>query len=212
VWDVKSGKSLHILIGHLSDISSVAFSPDGNYLASGSGDKTVRLWDLNNGKLRFTLTGHSSSVESIAYSPKGNQLASGSSDNTLRLWDLCNNEKILILKGHTSTVWNVAYSPDGNRLASGSNEGIFIWQKEENKIIIQKDERWILRYRLSCSGALCSEGSYLKDASISPANLKLLRQLGAHCDEDEISHSKNPIQNLVRKKENSIFQYKVGVL
>jgi WD40 repeat protein len=65
---------------------SVAFSPDGKTLASGSYDNTIKLWRVSDGRLMKTLTGHGSSVLSVAFSPDGKTLASGSEDNTIKLW------------------------------------------------------------------------------------------------------------------------------
>jgi WD40 repeat protein len=69
-------------------VFSVAFSPDGKTLASGSFDKTIRLWDVAKGQpIGVPLTGHTDKVFSVAFSPDGRTLASGSADNTIRLWD-----------------------------------------------------------------------------------------------------------------------------
>ncbi|MGI2909791.1 WD40 repeat domain-containing protein, partial [Hassallia sp. VBCCA 56010] len=73
---------------HSNSVRSVAFSPDGKTLASGSDDNTIKLWDVATGKLSQTLTGHSNSVRSVAFSPDGKTLASGSDDNTIKLWDV----------------------------------------------------------------------------------------------------------------------------
>jgi WD40 repeat protein len=69
-------------------VFSVAFSPDGNYLASGSADNTVKLWSVESQKEVTTLQGHSYYVWSVAFSPDGKYLASGSQDNTVKLWSM----------------------------------------------------------------------------------------------------------------------------
>ncbi len=75
-------------IGHSSYVYSVAFSPDGNYLASCSGDWTVKLWSVESQKEVITLQGHSSPVYSVAFSLDGKYLASGSYDKTVKLWNV----------------------------------------------------------------------------------------------------------------------------
>ena len=73
---------------HTDSVNSVAFSPDGKTLASGSDDGTIRLWDVKSGRSLRELTGHSDYVMSVAFSPDSKTLASGSEDNTIRLWDV----------------------------------------------------------------------------------------------------------------------------
>ncbi|BAZ20277.1 protein kinase [Kalymmatonema gypsitolerans NIES-4073] len=112
------------LTGHSDWIYSVAISPDGKTLASGSYDKTIKLWNLATAEQIRTLTGHSDRVVSVAISPDGKTLASGSSDNTMKLWNLATGEEIRTLSG----VFRVAISPDGKTLASGSGDNtIKLW-------------------------------------------------------------------------------------
>ncbi|WP_325034773.1 WD40 repeat domain-containing protein [Nostoc sp. 'Lobaria pulmonaria (5183) cyanobiont'] len=77
---------MNILAGHRSYVCAIAFSPDGQHLASGSADCTVKLWDVNTGQELYTLDNHSDWVNSVAFSPDGKTLVSGSRDMTIKLW------------------------------------------------------------------------------------------------------------------------------
>jgi len=110
------------LQGHTDSVFSVSFSPDGKTLASGSGDKTIKLWNLETGQLMHTLQGHTNSVYSVSFSPDGKTLASGSGDYTIKFWNLETGQLIRTLQEHTQRVWSVSFSPDGKTLASGSDD------------------------------------------------------------------------------------------
>jgi WD40 repeat protein len=88
LWDVQSGQVIRELKGHKGWVSSVAFSADGQTLASGAYDKTVLLWDVQTGQVIRELKGHKGWVSSVAFSTDGQTLASGAYDQTVRLWDL----------------------------------------------------------------------------------------------------------------------------
>jgi WD40 repeat protein len=125
--DVWPSTELSIHIG--SNVSSVAFSPDGRRIVSGSLDGTVRIWDADTGQLfGEPLIGHTSLVLSIAFSPDG-RITSGSSDQTIRIWDSDTGQPFgEPLTGHKSSILSVAFSPDGQRIASGSNDQtVRIW-------------------------------------------------------------------------------------
>ncbi|KAK3946786.1 hypothetical protein QBC32DRAFT_329042 [Pseudoneurospora amorphoporcata] len=125
---IRKLEGLLTLEGHSDSVSSVAFSPDGQRLASGSWDKTIKIWDPASGSCLQTLEGHSGYVSSVAFSPDGQRLASYSDDKTIKIWDPASGSCLQTLEGHSDSVRSVAFSPDGQRLASGSwDKTIKIW-------------------------------------------------------------------------------------
>ncbi|MHB9000761.1 MAG: WD40 repeat domain-containing protein [Thermoanaerobaculia bacterium] len=114
--------------GHSKAVWQVAFSPDGQYLASGSVDHTVQLRRMPEGRIVHTLT-QPQGITSIAFSPDGQYLASGSYDERVRVWRVGDGALVRTLTAHKGTVWSVAFSPDGHRLASsGEDKTVRIWR------------------------------------------------------------------------------------
>jgi serine/threonine protein kinase len=113
---------------HVSWVSSVSFSPDGKFLASGSSDWTVKVWGVGSWREVATLWGHENWVLSVSFSPDGKFLASGSSDVTVKVWGVGSWREVATLKGHRGYVRSVTFSPDGKFLASGSwDKTVKVW-------------------------------------------------------------------------------------
>ena len=130
------------LEGHTEAVLSVAFSPDGNKLASGSGDTTVRFWDLNTECPQHTCEGHRGWVLYVAFSPDGKTLASASMDNCIHLWDSETGNQIgRPMRGHKNFITSLAWEPlikmtQSRRLASSSKDKtVRIWDTAAQVIL-----------------------------------------------------------------------------
>ncbi len=116
------------LAGHDGQVWGLAYSPDGERLATAGDDATVRVWDVRTWQPVLTLTGHSDVVHEVAFGPDGTRIATASFDDTARVWDAATGTELLVLRGHSDDVVDVAFSPDGQRLATGSRDAtVKIW-------------------------------------------------------------------------------------
>ncbi|PSF34257.1 hypothetical protein C7H19_19195 [Aphanothece hegewaldii CCALA 016] len=108
------------LESHQQAVTSVAFSPNNNYLATASRDNTVKLWTRQGQELR-TLKGHQGAIYGVAFSPDSKTIATASQDRTIKLWNLQGKE-LVTLQGHQGSVYSVSFSPDGQFIASTSRD------------------------------------------------------------------------------------------
>ena len=131
VWSADAPDKAAEIEGHKSSVWAVAFSPNGEVLATGSYDSTVSLWDVASGKLRNSADSHKNWVTCLTFSPDGATLATGSEDTTVKLWDVASGNEKATLEGHKGTVRTVIFSPDGNLLATASfDKTVKLWKKE----------------------------------------------------------------------------------
>ena len=129
LWDVATGRFLGSFRGDGTTFSSIAISPDGSMLATGTRDNKVCLWEICKGELYLigdclmTFSEHTDEVNSVAFSPDGRKLASGSNDKTIMIWDVDSQTHLRSLTGHEKEVNSVVFSSDGKTVVSGSTDG-----------------------------------------------------------------------------------------
>lgn len=163
--------------GHKGSVNSLAFSPNGKTLVSGSGDTTIRLWDMANPAAEpMILRGYEYPVGSVAFSPDGTTLASTSGGDTIHLWNLADPTSIpTTLRGHKANVRSIAISPDGAVLASSGLDGdIRLWNLINSTIqpiVLKNNIGFIDSLAFSPDGKTLAGGSTSKGSTISLWNL-----------------------------------------
>jgi len=162
VWNPATINLERTLTGHSGYVESVAISPNGKYIVSGSGDTTIKVWNLVGGNLERTLTGHSDWVLSVAISPDGQYIVSGSGDTTIKVWNLVGGNLERTLTGHSDQVFSVAISPDGKYIVSGSGDNtIKVWNLATGNLerTLTGHSDWVLSVAISPDGKYIVSGS-----------------------------------------------------
>jgi len=149
IWDARTGELLHMLEGHWEDeevqkdwlghekeVTALAFSPDGLYLASGSAEGTSLIWDVEKGKVAWKTKGHLGAVSDIEFDATGKYALSGGRDNYLRRWWVPGGKYAGIFKGHLGPVTSVAFGSEADTVLSGGADGsVRLWETVNEKAI-----------------------------------------------------------------------------
>jgi WD40 repeat protein len=142
----RSDLSKSVFAETLNGIWSVAFSPDGQLLATADINCEIRLWQIPDGKQLLTCKGHTSWVTGVAFSPDSQTLATSSGDRTLKLWDVNTGECLRTFCGHAAWASSIAFSPDGRTIASGSVDGtVKLWNVRTANCqqTLKGHDRWV---------------------------------------------------------------------
>lgn len=144
---------LAVLKGHEQWINTIAFSPDGTRIASGSSDNTVRVWDLIEMKELEVFAKHQGKVLSVAFSPDGTLVASGGADEKIILWSLTDGESMRTIDGLQAPVSQVGFSADGFLVGGQSGSAVRVWDVETGDKITTRS-----RHEFECKSMAFSPG------------------------------------------------------
>ncbi len=166
---LQTGISELSLRGHEAAVTSVAVSPDGKMIATGSNDHIARLYQADGSGPPLVFQGHEDSITSVAISPDGKKLVTGSNDNTARIFPLHGSGAALVLKGHTGAVTSVAISPDGKKIVTGSWDNtarVFLADGSGSPIVLKGHNAPVSAVAVSPNGTKIVTGSWDKTVRI----------------------------------------------
>jgi WD40 repeat protein len=141
----------------------IAFSHDGDMLACGYLDGTIRVWDVQTSSLIRSFEGHGGRISSVEFSPLGDMIVSGSDDSTVRIWDISSNCCKCVLEGHLNRVHTTCWSRTGDRVILGLLDGsVRVWDvsRQECLMILRAQTSWVISVACSCDSSLIASGSY----------------------------------------------------
>ena len=161
-WQRQTHLEIKTFRGHSDSVYSVAFSPNGQRIVTGSLDDTAKVWEVASGQELFTLRGQGGGIWSVAFSPDGQRIVTGSGDHTAMVWEAASGRKLLTLKGHNACVESVAFSPDGQRIVTGSGDHTaMVWDATSgtNLLTLKGHSTWVESVAFSPDGQRIVTGS-----------------------------------------------------
>jgi WD40 repeat protein len=172
LWYLPDGQNAGVLAGGSDLILSVAFSPDGERLASGGRDNQIRIWNATSRQnvISFRAVWWNN-VRTVAFSPDGRKLVSGGGDNQAKVWDVATHEKLATLIGHRGVVRAVAVSADGSHLATASYDSeVRLWDpiSYELKALLKRHEDFVTSVAFSPDGCTLATGSLDRTVRLWP--------------------------------------------
>ncbi len=161
-----------VVLTDTAQLNCVAFSPDGERLASAGGDGTVKVRDSRTGAVLQTLNANTDVVNSVTFHPDGSHLASAGADRKVKVWDLTTAEAVFTCPGSgdmlSGRAYIVAFSPDGRRLAAGSEGEVNVWDWRNRQLLhtLRGHEKRPISVAFSPDGRLLASGSWRGDVMI----------------------------------------------
>jgi len=153
------------LAGHEDQVSSVAYSPDGGRILTGSWDRTAQVWDATSGQPIIVLRGHEAQVSCAAFSPDGKRIVTASYDGTARIWDADTGKLLTVLRGHERGVNSAVFSANGDRVVTASDDRTArVWETATGRLL----------------AALRGHDSKVWSAAVSPDGLSIVTASADH--------------------------------
>ncbi len=152
-----------IFAGHWGIVTSIAFSPDGSRILTGSREGLVRLWETDSGKMLTTLYISDGTVTSVVFSPDGSRMLTGSFDGAARIWEVDSGRLLMTLNDHQARVTSVAFSLNGSKVLTGSGDGTAkLWEADNGELLmtLEGHTQAVTSVAFSPDGTKAATGSY----------------------------------------------------
>ncbi|KAF9240948.1 WD40 repeat-containing protein [Melanogaster broomeanus] len=169
-----------------SGVNDVAWSSDGEFLASASDDKSIILWSMELGNIASTLHGHTNFVFCVNFNPRSNLLVSGGYDETVRVWDVARGRSLKVLPAHSDPVTAVGFNHDGTLIVSCSMDGLIrMWDSDSGQCLktLVDDDNPI------CSHVKFSPNSKFILAATQDSTIRLWNYQNSRCVKTYTGHT-----------------------